>query len=185
MAEDGYDDLDLGGDDLDEGGAGEGEPGGLRGIFSGSLVKVLLIVALLVVVFIVALIAGSIAGGRRSAEEGYKRDKEQAMIRKKPLDTFNLKEFLANTSDKDETHLVRIKLQLGYQKKALKLQTELNERRAQIRDLILLFFNDKKKEDMDNAAKKRKLKKSLMNRINSILINGQIEDIYYEEFSVN
>ena len=92
---------------------------------------------------------------------------------------------MVNTKSTDSSSLARIKLQLAYKKQDVKFLTELNARRAQIRDIILLFFNDKAKTDMDSASKKENLKKELINRLNREFQDGKIQDIYYEEFSVN
>ncbi len=102
-----------------------------------------------------------------------------------PLATFELKEFMSNTADEDTTHFVRMKMSIGYEKNNLLLQTELSERRIQIFDLILLTLNGKKKNDLDTAQKKQDLKDELIKKINALLTNGKIDDIYYKEFSVN
>jgi flagellar FliL protein len=92
---------------------------------------------------------------------------------------------MANTGDTDQPGLVRLKLQLAYQKDNIKLQNELNERRSEIRDLILLTLGEQKKSDLASSESKRKFKDVLSNRINRVLVAGKIEDVYYDEFSVN
>ena len=173
-------------DDDEESSEGAGGPGGgLKSFFSGTVVRILLFVAAGLVVVIIAIVAGSMAGKSSSTKSGYAKDKEALKTKKKPLKVFDLKQFMANTADIDASHLVRIKLKLAYEAGDIKLMTELNARRAQIRDIIMLFFNDKKKRNLDTALKKRKLKGELMKTINRILIDGEIKNIFYEEFSVN
>ena len=186
MAVDDLDSLDYGdGDDDLEGEGGGGESGGLKGFLSSSIVKMLLYGAALIVVFLVSVITSTCVS-KSSSKQGQKESDQKAGSTKKAIyAVFDLKQFMVNTKDTDTPHLARIKLQLGYPKKNVKLLTELNQRRAQLRDIILLFFNDKKKTDMDSAQKKENLKKELKKKIDQEINNGPIGDIYYEEFSVN
>jgi len=182
---DNFDDLDLEGDGEGQiGGEGEGG-GGLKRVFSGSLVRILLYVAAAIIVVMISVISARCVAGSASQKAGYDKDRQILKEKKKPLATFNLKQFMGNTADTDVPHLVRIKLQIGYEKRNLKLQTELNDRRAQLRDLILFFFKGRKKEEMDTKQEVEELKKSLVNQINRIMQNGEIEAIYFEEFTVN
>jgi flagellar basal body-associated protein FliL len=86
------------------------------------------------------------------------------MVRTKEIfAVFDMKQFMINTKDTDTQHLVRIKLQLAYKRENIKLLTELNQRRAQISDIILLFFKDKSKDQMDSSEKIQRLKEELKN----------------------
>ncbi len=176
----------------DEGGEGEGAQaeaasggGGLKRFLSGTILKVLMYVAAGIAVFIIALFAGKMGGSGSSDEAKYAQAQKEMEQKAPPLATFELKEFMSNTADVDTTHFVRMKLSLGYEKNNLLLQTELSERRMQIFDLIMLTLNGKRKEDLDTAQKKQDLKDELIKKINGLLQNGKIDQIYYAEFSVN
>ncbi|HPH02673.1 MAG TPA: flagellar basal body-associated FliL family protein [Spirochaetota bacterium] len=176
----------------DEGGEGEGAQaeaasggGGLKRFLSGTILKVLMYVAAGIAVFIIALFAGKMGASGKSDEAKYAQAQKEMEQKAPPLATFELKEFMSNTADVDTTHFVRMKLSLGYEKNNLLLQTELSERRMQIFDLIMLTLNGKRKEDLDSAQKKQDLKDELIKKINGLLQNGKIQDIYYAEFSVN
>ncbi len=176
----------------DEGGEGEGAQaeaasggGGLKRFLSGTILKVLMYVAAGIAVFIIALFAGKMGASDKSDEAKYAQAQKEMEQKAPPLATFELKEFMSNTADVDTTHFVRMKLSLGYEKNNLLLQTELSERRMQIFDLIMLTLNGKRKEDLDSAQKKQDLKDELIKKINGLLQNGKIQDIYYAEFSVN
>lgn len=188
MPED-MDDFNFGDDE----GGGEGEGGqaessgggGLKRFLSGTILKVLMYVAAGIAVFIIALFAGKMGGGSAAKDDAYAQDQKALEQKAPPLATFELKEFKSNTADVDTTHSIRMKLSLGYEKNNLLLQTELSERRKQIFDLIMLTLNKKRKEDLDSAQKKQDLKDELIKLINGLLQNGKIDDVYYEEFSVN
>jgi len=185
MAVDDLDSLDYGDSDDELEGEGGGESGGLKSFFSSSIVKILLYAAAIIVVFLISVITATCVTKSQGKKQRVMSDKEDVSGTKKIYAVFDLKEFMLNTRDTDSAHLAKIKLQLGYPRKNVKLLTELNQRRAQIKDIILLFFNDKRKEDMDTAAKKIRLKEELRKRINRELNNGEIGAIFYEEFSVN
>lgn len=189
MADD-FDSLDMD-DELEESDGGEesgssgGGGGGLAKLLSGGIFKFLMFGVAAILVVIISIVTSKCVASSTQKTEGYQSDKRDLLDKKPPLAAFDLKQFMVNTADRDETHLVRIKMKLAYDKKNIKLQNELNERRAQIRHLILLFFNDKEKRHMESAQQKRDLAISLMKRINSILQSGSVDEIYYEEFSIN
>ncbi|MCK4907760.1 MAG: flagellar basal body-associated FliL family protein [Spirochaetes bacterium] len=180
-----FDDLGLEDEGIEGQDGQSSEGGGIKSFFSGALIRILLYVAAVILVIIIAVIVSKMTAESVSKSQGYKQDKEMFKEQAPPMSTFKMEPFLINTADRDENHLVRVKLRLAYKKNNLKLQTELLARRSQVRDLILLFFGGKKKEHMDTSEKKIRLKKSLKNTINRVLQSGMILDIYYEEFSVS
>ena len=188
MPED-MDDFNFGDDDGGEGEGGQAEAagggGGLKRFLSGTILKVLMYVAAGIAVIIIAAVTASAVAGGKSKDNAYAQDQKAMEQKAPPLATFELKEFMSNTADVDTTHFVRMKMSIGYEKNNLLLQTELSERRMQIFDLIMLTLNGKRKEDLDTAQKKQDLKDELIKKINGLLQNGKIQDIYYAEFSVN
>lgn len=103
----------------------------------------------------------------------------------KPLGIFNLDDFKVNTADLDEPHFIRIKLNIGYDLNNKKLQTELSERKVQMRDIILGILNSKEKTDIDEEKEKERLKEEIKKAINNALIGGEIEAVYYDEFVIS
>lgn len=186
MAVDDLDSLDYeDGDDLEGEGGASGGGGGLKGLLSSSIVKVLLYAAAVIVVILISVITATCVTKSKDKDSRVRDDQDQMLRTKDIYATFDLKQFMINTKDTDTQHLVRVKLQLAYKRDNIKLVTELNARRAQISDIILLFFKDKSKDQMDSSDKIQRLKEELKNRINRELNDGQVEDIYYEEFSIN
>ena len=102
-----------------------------------------------------------------------------------PLVIFKLDEFRINTSDVDESHFVRLKMNLAYDGKNKKLATELSQRIEQIRDIVIRILNSKEKQDIDEPIEKEELKEEIKKQINNILSSGEIEDIYYDEFVIS
>lgn len=89
--------------------------------------------------------------------------------------------FLARLADKEETHLVKTgEFRLAYDPKYKQLPAELFERQFQISDLINTVLITKTSEDLSSEEGKNELKREIINRINKLLIKGQIEDIYVQ-----
>ncbi len=102
-----------------------------------------------------------------------------------PYAVLKLDPFRLNTADIDEPHFIRIEVALAYEAGNMKLLTELNARRAQIRDIILRILRRKKKEDLDEPSEIERLKEEIKKEINTVLKNGEIKDVYYEEFVIS
>lgn len=72
----------------------------------------------------------------------------------------------------------------------LKLSTdaknsEFEARKPQIRDTIISILNTKRPEDLLKKEGKSFLKEEIKASINSFLVDGRVEDIYYISFQIN
>lgn len=63
--------------------------------------------------------------------------------------------------------------------------TEIQSRKPQIRDTIISILNSKRPEDLLKRDGKLYLKEQIKSSINSYLIEGKVEDIYYVGFQIN
>jgi flagellar FliL protein len=185
------DDDDLG-SFADEGGAESGAEEssgsgkfGLKRFLSGAVLRVLLFAAAGIGVVIISVITASMVAGGKSEDSAEIMDKQGLQQRPPVLATFEMEEFMTGLADRDTMHFVKMKLNLGYETGNLRLQTELSERRRQIKDLILLTLNEKTAEELHSKGQKEELKDELMKLINGLLREGEIKAIYYEDFMVN
>ena len=103
----------------------------------------------------------------------------------KPLAIFPLGDFKVNTADKEETHFVRVTLNIAYDGENKNLPTELGDRRLQMRDSILRILNSKVMDDIDEAKDRENLKEEIKKVINAMLNEGEVLDIYYDEFVIS
>ncbi len=62
---------------------------------------------------------------------------------------------------------------------------EFEARKPQIRDTIISILNTKKAEDLLMKEGKSILKEEIKSHINSFLVDGKVEDIYYISFQIN
>ena len=95
-----------------------------------------------------------------------------------------------STSDKDEPHFVRVNIHLGYggnqqdKAKAMKIATELNARKIQIVDLVRTIITGRSKEQLDDQGEQEELKEEIKDRVNMLLQDGRVDQVYFEEFSI-
>lgn len=62
---------------------------------------------------------------------------------------------------------------------------EFEARKPQIRDTIISILNTKRSEDLLKKEGKAYLKEEIKASINSFLVDGRVEDIYYISFQIN
>lgn len=62
---------------------------------------------------------------------------------------------------------------------------EFEARKPQIRDTIISILNTKRAEDLLIKEGKSNLKEEIKSSINSFLVDGRVEDIYYISFQIN
>jgi flagellar FliL protein len=162
------------------------EAGGPRRKLLGpTMVRTLLyIVAALVLIVVSGTIAYFVAKkvGTAPATE---KTSPQFEVKTKPYAYFSLESFSINTSDVDEPHFVKVTLELGYEKTGTtvsELQTELNERRPQIRDIVIRIVGSKHYSDLDSPDGRQSLRDEIKRRINDKLMNGEIREVVFTEF---
>ena len=64
-------------------------------------------------------------------------------------------------------------------------ESEFNARKPQIRDTIITILNSKRPEDLLKREGKVYLKEEIKSQINSFLISGKVEEVYYVGFQIN
>ncbi len=62
---------------------------------------------------------------------------------------------------------------------------EFEARKPQIRDTIISILNTKRADDLLKKEGKGYLKEEIKSSINSFLVDGRVEDIYYISFQIN
>jgi flagellar FliL protein len=150
------------------------------------IIKILIIIAIilgsLIVVFVISyLVAKSVKG------EEYEETATVAIVKSPPpLDTYTFNdEFRINTKDVESTHFVKMRISLAFHAGQLGLQTELTKRDPQMRDLVNIIIQGKKKSEITGQVNQLDLREEIKAQINHILREGEIKDIYFLEFIVN
>lgn len=104
---------------------------------------------------------------------------------KPPYQNLKLSPLKLNLNDPTGTNPVFLQLEiaLAYEKNNIKLQTELLDRKFEIRDQIITLLSTKTYEDINTPDKIQSLKREIKEEANKLLMNGEVENIYIIEFN--
>lgn len=92
--------------------------------------------------------------------------------------------FVANLAQGDgPRRFIRLNMFLKFAKDSKK--EEFNSRKPQIQDTIISILNSKRPEDLLKAEGKAFLKEEIKSAINSYLIDGHVQEVYYVSFQIN
>ncbi|MCP4579109.1 MAG: flagellar basal body protein FliL [Deltaproteobacteria bacterium] len=95
---------------------------------------------------------------------------------------FPMKTFVVNLADAGGKRYLRLGMVLELDDVAL--ASEIEEKLPQVRDKILMLLPSKTFDDIKTFEGKMMLKKEIMNRLNSLLKEGKVNNLYFEEFVV-
>ncbi len=95
---------------------------------------------------------------------------------------YPLEPFLVNIDDVEETRFLKTALTLEFDSQDV--QPEIEKRLAQVRDNILLLLSSKGFADVRTSDGKYILREEILERLNSILVTGQVNNVYFTEFVV-
>jgi flagellar FliL protein len=109
-------------------------------------------------------------------EEEVDKDSEGLLL---PLESFT-----ANLSQSDgPRRYLRMNAVLKFSRNSK--EEEFKSRKPQIRDAIISIINSKRPEDLLKVEGKRYLKEEIKSAINSFLIDGNVEDVFYVSFQIH
>ncbi|KGN03404.1 flagellar basal body protein FliL [Clostridium novyi A str. 4570] len=150
----------------------------------GSIFKVILVVFLAVI-----LLGGGVFAGYMVASKANPRGVAINTVQQETLNlkTFGLDEFLLNLkSDDNSSRYLKTNISIGYSdvKENKELEGELKDKKAIIRDTINSVLRSKKKEDFATNEQVEKIKKEIKDKINPLLQNGQIYNVYFSEIII-
>jgi flagellar FliL protein len=83
------------------------------------------------------------------------------------------------------THGTRyLKVTVGIEFTDKNLQAEINARTMQLLDMLNTIFSGKRMEEVVNLEEREKMKREVRDRFNAVLINGQVDNVFFSEFVV-
>ncbi|MDX1763884.1 MAG: flagellar basal body-associated FliL family protein [bacterium] len=95
---------------------------------------------------------------------------------------YPMEPFLVNIDDSEQTRFLKTSLTLEFNGEDVR--PEIEKRIAQIRDTILLLLSSKGFSDVRTSDGKYILREEILERLNSILVTGQVSNVYFTEFVV-
>jgi flagellar protein FliL len=90
--------------------------------------------------------------------------------------------FLVNLSDPGGKRYLKVGMQ--FELSGQKVNEELNRRNVELRDMLIMILSSKEYSEIGNATGKLSLKRELLTRLNKMLHDGQVKEIYFTEFLV-
>ena len=95
---------------------------------------------------------------------------------------YSLDTFIVNLADKGGRRFLRITMDLELKDESF--AGEIDKRLSQIKDSILMILPTKRFEDISNVEGKIALRDEIMTKLNSLLKNEIITNIYFVEFVI-
>jgi len=165
---------------------------------SSNMLMIIIIVVLILIIIIGGVVAMLMMGGdEEEVEDKSPQAKEKTVSKKKrtssavmddsrslseigvlyPLETFtvNLK------SDAGRRYL---KVTMSLEVNGEELSLELDAKSAVLRDRIIRILTSKTLEEISSKKGKAKVTTQIMNTLNSMIVDGSIEGIYFTEFVI-
>ena len=96
--------------------------------------------------------------------------------------TFTMDPFVVNLNEPGGKRYLKSKIELEFVEQALR--QELESRLPQLRDVILIHLSTKALEDIQSVDGKIELKNALIKRINQVLKQGKIRNLYFTQFVI-
>lgn len=113
-----------------------------------------------------------------TAESGEMAKDPNAMVG----DMFKLDPFVVNLNEPRGNRYLKTTVQLEMD--TPELQTELERRQAQLKDVILALLTSKSSQELQALEGKFRLREELLSRINALLVNGSVTRVYFTEFVI-
>ena len=98
------------------------------------------------------------------------------------LPFFSLKPFVVSLADKDSQRNLKVTMKFKLSNEGL--LKEFDERRAQLRNVILTLLESKTAAEIATLGGKFLLRQDIIKRVNANLIAGKVTRIYWDEFVV-
>lgn len=95
---------------------------------------------------------------------------------------FKLDPFVVNLNEPRGNRYLKTTIQLEMENEGL--QSELERRKAQMRDIILALLTSKSTQELQALEGKFRLREELLSRLNALMVNGKIKRVYFTEFVI-
>jgi len=171
----------------------EKEEGKEEGQSGKKKMLVIIIAAVLVLLLVVgAVVAVLMMGGEEEAatqtpqqEAAAKQAGKPAKVKSDLLNIgpiFPLDQVIVNLLSQSGRRYLKTTINLELTNE--KLQAELGNKKAVIKDTVITVLSQKTIEEISTTKGKEKLKEELMERMNEFLVDGQITNIFFTDFVI-
>lgn len=77
-----------------------------------------------------------------------------------------------------------LKVSISFEMSNPKMQPELDSKKAVIRDIVISILSSKTLEEISTSKGKEKLKDEIMVKVNEIIVDGEIKNIFFTDFVI-
>ena len=117
-------------------------------------------------------------GGEHGEEEQYEEEESALMV---ALEQFTVNLSSGGGSASQNYVRVNISLDVGNED----VETEVNQRMPQLRNIIIDLFNSKTSVDLAKSTGRSALKSEILDSINSFMITGKVKGVFFTNFAVS
>jgi len=96
--------------------------------------------------------------------------------------TYPLEAFIVNLAGTGGERYLKINMELELKESSL--VSEMEKRKPQVRDTLLLLLSSKTFDDIATFRGKTKLRNEITSRLNAFLVPGSVKKVYFTEFVV-
>lgn len=116
--------------------------------------------------------------GEHETQEAEAHEEKSFVGKVVPLETF-----IVNLSGSKGRRIAKVNMELEL--KGDNVQEEIEKRKAQIRDIIIIILSGKTYDDVSAKDGKEKLREEIKDTVNAFLTKGKIQAVYFTEFIYN
>ena len=146
--------------------------------------KKLIIIALVLIILVGGGVGGAFAFGLIGGPPPGEQPVEETP---KPLEQagpiISLEPFIVNLADEEDNRY--LKVSVGLEVKDEEIQKACEERMPRIKDIMITLFSSKTNDQVRDVKGKIKLRQEIVIRINEILGEGAVKNVFFTEFIVS
>lgn len=116
--------------------------------------------------------------GEHTAQEAEKKEEKTFVGKIVPLETF-----LVNLAGSKGRRVAKVNIELEVE--GANVQVELDQRKAQVRDIIIIILSGKTYDQVANKEGKDQLREEVKDTVNAFLTKGKIKNVFFTEFIYN
>ena len=116
--------------------------------------------------------------GEHDTQEKEKKEEKEISGKVIPLETF-----IVNLAGSKGRRVAKVNIELAVEGEGI--NTEIEQRKAQVRDIIIILLSGKAYDQVANKEGKDQLKEQIKDTVNAFLTKGKIREVYFTEFIYN
>jgi flagellar FliL protein len=116
--------------------------------------------------------------GEHEAQEHEAKEEKPFVGKVVPLETF-----IVNLAGSKGRRIAKVNMELELN--GATVQEEIDKRKAQIRDIIIIILSGKTYDEVASKEGKETLREEIKDTVNAFLTKGKIQSVYFTEFIYN